>query len=81
MTGNLSKVVNKCRKIQKSSQEILLKFIGGLPSQLAFFVHADNPKNVQQTCMSAKLGEADWYRQQSTHQIVSVTPPAVVTAI
>jgi hypothetical protein len=26
LTGNLSKVVNKCRKIQKSSQEILLKF-------------------------------------------------------
>jgi hypothetical protein len=48
---------------------------------LAFFVHADNPKNFQQPCMSVKLGEADWYRQQSTHQIVSVTPPAVVTAI
>jgi len=83
-----SKVVDKGRKINKSVQEILLKFIEGLPSQLAFFVRAGNPENVQQACTSAKLGEAYGYRQQSTeltvpnmHQITSVTPPAVVAAI
>ena len=83
-----SKVVDKGRKINKSAQEILLKFIERLPSQLSFFVRAGNPENVQQACTSAKLGVAYGYRQQSTeltvsnmHQITSVTPSAVVTAI
>ena len=43
-----SKVVDKGRKINKSAQEILLKFIEGLPSQLAFFVRAGNPENMHQ---------------------------------
>lgn len=56
--------------------------------QLAFFVRAGNPENVQQACTSAKLGEAYGYRQQSTeltvpnmYPLTSVTPPAVITAI
>ena len=52
---------------------------------------AGNHGNLQQAYMSAKLGEAHKYRQQSTslteltvpntHQMASVTPPAVVAAI
>lgn len=61
-----SKIVDKGRKIQKSQQEVLLKFIEGLPSQLAFFVRAGNPDDVHAALTSAKLGEAYGYRALPT---------------
>ncbi|MCG8047544.1 MAG: hypothetical protein N0E48_18270 [Candidatus Thiodiazotropha endolucinida] len=59
------KVIEKGNKIQKSDQEILLKFIQGLPDQLAFFVRAGNPSDVQAALTSAKMGEAFGYRFSS----------------
>lgn len=41
---------------------MLLKFIQGLPSQLAFFVRAGNPEDVHSAVTSAKMGEAYGYR-------------------
>lgn len=57
-----SKVVEKGRKLSKQPQEVLLKFIQGLPSQLAFFVRAGNPDDVHGALTSAKMGEAYGYR-------------------
>ena len=57
-----SKILEKGKKINKSDQEILLKFIQGLPAQLAFFVRAGNPTDVHTALTSAKMGEAFGYR-------------------
>ena len=57
-----SKIMDKGRRLSKNSQEILLKFIEGLPSQLAFLVRAGNPENIQAALTAAKLGEAYGYR-------------------
>ncbi|MES9971179.1 MAG: hypothetical protein ABW092_14180 [Candidatus Thiodiazotropha sp.] len=57
-----SKIIDKGRKISKNPNEILLKFIEGLPPQLAFFVRAGNPADVQAALLSAKMGEAYGYR-------------------
>ena len=57
-----SKILEKGKKISKSDQEILLKFIQGLPAQLAFFVRAGNPADVHAAQTSAKMGEAFGYR-------------------
>lgn len=57
-----SKVIENGRKLSKSPQEVLLKFIQGLPSQLAFFVRAGNPEDVHSAVTSAKMGEAYGYR-------------------
>ena len=57
-----SKILEKGKKISKSDQEILLKFIQGLPAQLAFFVRAGNPADVHAALTSAKMGEAFGYR-------------------
>ena len=43
-----SQVLEKGRKLSKSDQEQLLKFIQGLPAQLAFFVRAGNPLTLHQ---------------------------------
>ena len=39
-----SKIMDKGRRLGKKSQEILLKFIEGLPSQLAFFFEPETPR-------------------------------------
>ena len=65
-----SKIIEKGRKLSKNSQEVLLKFIQGLPSQLAFFVRAGNPEDVHAAMTSAKMGEAYGYRASTT----SATP-------
>lgn len=56
------KVIEKGRKLHKSDQEVLLKFIQGLPHQLAFFVRAGNPADISAALTSAKMGEAYGYR-------------------
>lgn len=57
-----SRVLEKGRKLSKSTQEVLLKFIQGLPPQLAFFVRAGNPDDIHAALTSAKMGEAYGYR-------------------
>ena len=63
-----SKILEKGKKINKSDQEILLKFIQGLPAQLAFFVRAGNPTDVHTALTSAKMFEAFGYRT-TTHGV------------
>ena len=55
MEDYYSKIMEKGRKINKSDQEIVLKFIEGLPS-LAFFVRAGNPEDIHAALTAAKLG-------------------------
>ena len=57
-----SKIMDKGRRIHKTPQDILLKFIEGLPPQLAFFVRAGNPEDIQAALTASKLGEAYGYR-------------------
>ena len=57
-----SKIIEKRKKINKSDQEILLKFVQGLPAQLAFFVRAGNPSDLHAALTSAKMDEAFGYR-------------------
>lgn len=61
-----SKIMEKGRRVNKSQQEIVLKFIEGLPSQLAFFVRAGNPEDINAALTAAKLGEAYGYRASPT---------------
>lgn len=61
-----SKIMEKGRRVNKSPQEIVLKFIEGLPSQLAFFVRAGNPEDINAALTAAKLGEAYGYRASPT---------------
>ena len=42
-----------------------MKFIDGLPSQLAFYVRAGHPVNLQAALSSAKMGEAYGYRSST----------------
>ena len=57
-----SQVLEKGRKLSKSDQEQLLKFIQGVPAQLAFFVRAGNPSDITSAMPAAKMGEAYGYR-------------------
>ena len=57
-----SKIMDEGRQIHKTAQDILLKFIEGLPPQLAFFVQAGNPEDIQAAFTASKLGEAYGYR-------------------
>lgn len=57
-----SKVVEKGHRLQKTQRDILIKFVEGLPPQLAFFVRAGNPEDHQSALNSAKVGEAYGYR-------------------
>ena len=57
-----SQILEKGKKLSKSDQEQLLKFIQGLPAQLAFFVRAGNPSDIHTAMTSAKMGEAYGYR-------------------
>ena len=73
-----SHILEKGRKLGKSDQELLLKFIQGLPSQLAFFVRAGNPNDINAALTSAKMGEAYGYRASPlpAHNTVTVAAAA-----
>jgi len=55
-------IVQKGRKLQKSPRDILVKFVDGLPHQLAFFVRTGNPFTDNEALTAAKMGEAYGYR-------------------
>ena len=72
-------ILDKGRRLKRSERDMLIKFVEGLPHQLAFFVRAGNPANLQQALLSAKTGEAYGYRVQAL-PAMAVTVPTVTTA-
>ncbi|CAC5371045.1 unnamed protein product [Mytilus coruscus] len=51
-------LVEKANTLKKPDHEILVKFIKGLPEQLAFFVRAGNHRDSPSALAAAKMGEA-----------------------
>jgi hypothetical protein len=73
--GFHSQVLEKGSRLEKPERDLTAKFINGLPQQLAFFVRAANPKNLQAAFQQAKLGEAYGYRQSTAPvSVAAVTP-------
>ena len=58
-------ILEKGKRIKRSEQDMLIKFVEGLPEQLAFFVRARGPSGLQQALLSAKTGESYGYRHQT----------------
>ncbi|CAC5403826.1 unnamed protein product [Mytilus coruscus] len=56
-------LVEKANTLKKPDHEILVKFIKGLPEQLAFFVRAGNHRDSPSALAAAKMGEAYGYRK------------------
>ncbi len=50
-------------KLGKTDRDILLRFVDGLPDQLAFFVRAGHPQSCIEALNAAKSGEAYGYRK------------------
>ncbi len=59
-----SLLVEKAMILGKSPQDVLLRFIEGLPPSLALFVRAGNPMSHEQALNAAQMGEAYGYREQ-----------------
>ena len=82
----ISVVIEKGNTIHNSDQEILLKFIQGLPDQLVFFVMVGNPSDVYAALTSAKIGEtfgnrfSHWLTSDGNHPAASVAASARVDA-
>ena len=76
MEDYYSKIMEKGRKINISDQEIVLKFIEGLPSQLAFFVRAGNPEDIHAALTAANLGEVYGYRASPSPAGFDIPPAA-----
>ena len=58
-----SQILEKGARLEKPERDLTAKFIYGLHDQLAFFVQASNPVNLQSAFQQAKLGEAYGYRR------------------
>ena len=78
--NNYSQILEKGKKLSKSDQEQLLKFIQGLPAQLAFFVPAGNPSDNHTAMTSAKMGEAYGYRGSPLPDSTNLTVGTVSAA-
>ena len=75
-------VLEKGTRLNKSNRDMSNKFINGLPSQLAFFVHAGRINNFREALYSAKIGEAHGYRVHASAwvtQTPSILPTPSVT--
>jgi hypothetical protein len=70
-----SLVVEKGLRLQKQDRDLLIKFIEGLPQQLAFFVRAGHPVDHNAALSSAKMGEAYGYRVHTPVMAAQVTYP------
>lgn len=68
-------VMDKGRKLRKSENDMLNKFISGLPPQLAFFVRAGRVDSLRDALQSAKIGEAHGYRQLQTSDSLNSSVP------
>lgn len=57
-----SSIVDKGAFLKKPDHELLTKFITGLPRDMAFFVRAGHPADIQAALVSAKVAETSGYR-------------------
>ena len=71
-----SQILEKGSRLEKPERDLTAKFINGLPDQLAFFVRAANPVNLQSAFQQAKLGEAYGYHQSLNPISVAAIQPA-----
>ncbi|XP_050408520.1 uncharacterized protein LOC126823615 [Patella vulgata] len=55
-------LIEKSANLHKNDQELMSKFISGLPPKLAFFVRAGTPTTLEHAYNAAKMGEAYGYR-------------------
>ena len=72
-----SVVLEKGRKLGKSEQAMISKFVAGLPHQLAFFVRAGRIQTFRDALHMAKTGEAHGYRAENA--TASAATPSVNT--
>ena len=68
-----SQILGKGKKLSRSVQELLLKFIQELPAQLAFYVRAGNPSGINAAMTSSKMGEAYGYRMSPVPESSNLT--------
>lgn len=71
-----SQLLEKATILRKHDHEILVKFIKGLPEQLAFFVRAGNHGDSASALTAAKMGEAYGYRTDDTLLVAAAKPVA-----
>ena len=64
-------ILEKGQLLSKPEQEIMLKFINGLPDKLAFYVRTSKPADLTEALSLAKTGEAYKYRVHETSPTVS----------
>ena len=64
-------IKEKAKTLKKNDTDMLIKFIGGLPSDLAFFVRAGNPQTIDEAFVAARNGEAFGYRALNSASVVN----------
>ena len=64
--GYFSKIMDKGRRLGENSQEILLKFIEGLPSKLAFLCSSRKPRGHSGRTDSCKVRGSLWLQGYTT---------------
>jgi len=69
-------LMEKGKILSKPEEEIMFKFINGLPDKLAFYVRTSKPGNISEALSYAKTGEAYKYR---VHEINHTVAAAKVT--
>lgn len=69
-------VLEKGQLLDKPPHELMAKFIGGLPYDMAYFVRAGNPDDIQAALTAAKMAETCGYRKHelSVNAITSTKP-------
>ena len=50
--------LEKGQILNKPDQEVMLKFINGLPAKLAFYVRSSKPEDIVEAISLAKVGES-----------------------
>jgi hypothetical protein len=55
-------IVEKGHILNKPDQEVMIKFIKGLPEKLSFYVRSNKPEDIAEAISLAKAGEAYTYR-------------------
>lgn len=63
-------LMEKGKILSKPEEEIMFKFINGLPDKLAFYVHTSKPGNISEALSYAKTGE---FMRQITLAAAKVT--------
>ncbi|CAC5360752.1 unnamed protein product [Mytilus coruscus] len=71
-----AQLLEKATILHKSDHAILIKFIEGLPDQIAFFVRAGHHNDSANCLAAAKMGEAYGYRKDDAPLVAAVTKSA-----